>query len=264
MALLMTLPTPTPVPTPLAIPLEQVDEIASTSDELKRRADQGAPEAALLARRQTAGHGRHGRAWRGVDGNLHLSVLLRPKAAVTPGHWSLLAGVALAETVLAAYPAAELRLKWPNDLLLGPGPRPGGRVGKLAGILLEAGFDASPGGAPWLVAGFGVNLAAAPADLGRPAADLAALAMPAPEFAALLLRSLDQWRRRYERAGFEPVRAAWLARGPVPGQAIAADVGGRRIEGAFRGIRQDGALLLAAPSGEVAVSSGEIDGPRPA
>lgn len=230
--------------------LETVDEIGSTSEALKARAGGPGPEAALLARRQSGGHGRLGRPWRSIDGNLHLSVLLRPPNLRWPGHWSILAAVALADTVRPCLPdVGALRLKWPNDLMLGGG--------KLAGILLEAGV--APG--PWLVIGFGVNLAGAPMGLGRPVACLASVApAPAPEaFAGRLLHALQGWRDRYAAEGFAPVRAAWLAAAHAPGERIVLSMGTRRVHGAFRGLGDDGTLLLDGPEGERAITAGELE-----
>ncbi len=231
------------------IPLEVVDETGSTSEELKMRAVHPGPEAALLARRQSAGHGRLGRPWQSIEGNLHLSVLLRPQSLRWPGHWSILAAVALADTVHSYLPAGALRLKWPNDLLLDGG--------KLAGVLLEAGT--APG--PWLVIGFGVNLAGAPPGLGRPVACLASAApAPAPEaFADRLLQALQGWRARYVAEGFAPVRAAWLAAAHAPGERVTVGIGGQRVHGAFRGLGDDGALLLDGPGSELAITAGELE-----
>lgn len=231
------------------IPLEVVDEIGSTSEALKARAACPGPEAALLARRQSGGRGRLGRPWHSVNGNLHLSVLLRPQSLRWPGHWSILAAVALADTVRPCVPSGALRLKWPNDLLL--------NGGKLAGILLEAGF--APG--PWLVIGFGVNLAGVPSDLGRPVACLAsATPAPAPEaFAGRLLHTLQRWRARYAAEGFTPVRAAWLAAAHAPGERIVVGIGGRRVHGAFLGLGDDGTLLLDGPEGKLAITAGELE-----
>ena len=232
------------------IPLETLDEIGSTSEALKARATRPGPEAALLARRQSGGHGRLGRPWRSIDGNLHVSVLLRPPSLRWPGHWSILAAVALADTMRPFLPdPGALRLKWPNDLLLDGG--------KLAGILLEAGT--APG--PWLVIGFGVNLAGAPPGLGRPVACLASVApAPAPEaFADRLLQVLQRWRARYAAEGFTPVRAAWLAAAHAPGERIVAGAGAQRVEGTFRGLGDDGALLLDGPEGALAVTTGEVE-----
>lgn len=224
--------------------IEVVDELASTSEELKRRAAAGAGEAVLLARRQTAGRGRLGRPWATVEGNLHLSLLLRPPAPFRPGHWSVLAAVALADALSPHAPG--LRLKWPNDVLL--------HGAKLAGILLESGDDHGR----WLVAGFGVNLASAPEGTGRAVASLDGATTPdafAPELVAAFARS----RALYAAHGFPPLRQAWLARGPHPGAPVAAGLGDRRIEGRFAGLRDDGALLLDTPRGPVAVTSGEVE-----
>ena len=237
------------------IALEIVDETGSTSDVLKLRAVScPGQEAALLARRQVSGHGRLGRVWHSIEGNLHLSVLLRPQTLRWPGHWSILAAVVLAETARHYLPeplpeAEALRLKWPNDLLLGDG--------KLAGILLEAGVASGP----WLVIGFGVNLAGAPPGLGRPVADIGSRCpAPPPEaFAARLLEAMQDWRTRYERDGFDPVRAAWLAVAHKPGEPIAVGVGERRLHGTFRGLDGDGALLLDGPNGRIAVTAGELE-----
>lgn len=226
-----------------------MEEVGSTSDALKERAERGDGEVALLARRQTGGRGRLGRRWDTVDGNLHLSVLLRPASLRWPGHWSILAAVALAEAVRRYVPEkARLRLKWPNDVLLG--------AGKLAGILLETGGVARP----WLVIGFGVNLLRAPDGLGRPAAAFSAHAPPPPPelFAGDLLRSLDGWRARYATEGFEPVRRAWLRAAHGEGETVTATAGSERIEGRFAGLAGDGALLLETDAGRVAVAAGEV------
>ena len=232
-----------------AIPLEQRDEVGSTSDDLVARAIAGAHECALMARRQTGGRGRLGRRWETIDGNLHLSVLLRPPAPVAPGPWSLLAAVALADTLRTLLPApGMLRLKWPNDVLL--------NGAKVAGILLEAGSDPEP----WLVIGFGVNLAGAPVGLSRPTASIADL-VPAPRpntFAANLLTAVSHWRGRLVQEGFSPVRQAWLALGPAIGDALSAGTGPQRQTGTFRGLGPDGALLLNGPAGLTAIRSGEV------
>ena len=62
--------------------LEVHEAVTSTSDVLAARAVAGAPDGlAVLARRQTQGRGRAGRAWESPDGNLALSVLLNAAIA---------------------------------------------------------------------------------------------------------------------------------------------------------------------------------------
>lgn len=231
--------------------LETVASVDSTSEALKRRAAAGEMgEVALLARQQSVGRGRFERRWESPPGNLYLSALLRLGRVRAPGHWSILSAVVLAETVAALLPdPSAMRLKWPNDVLLGDA--------KLAGILLEAGDDHGP----WLLIGFGVNLATAPDGLDRPTASLAGLVTPpAPEtFARDLLARLEAWRARYASEGFEPVRTEWLSRGPDLGERVAATfAGGRRVEGVFDGLASSGGLRLATPTGPRTILAGEL------
>ena len=87
-----------------------------------------------MARRQTQGRGRSGRHWASEPGNLYASLLQRLACPQSDVHQlSLLAGVAVVEAIAAAagaQPIAGLRLKWPNDVLIGGA--------KCAGILPES------------------------------------------------------------------------------------------------------------------------------
>jgi BirA family biotin operon repressor/biotin-[acetyl-CoA-carboxylase] ligase len=234
------------------------DAVPSTSTVLAELAAAGEPEGlALLARRQTSGRGREGRRWESPEGNLHLSVLMRPPgAAREAAQWSLTAGVALAEVAAVTDPEPlALRLKWPNDLL-----RHGAKVG---GILAESALASDHAGAKlaWLVLGFGVNLAAAPRLPDRPTAALGHEAGPPEAFAARLLRCLDHWRGVRAREGFDPVRAAWMALGPEIGTGVAVRAGadGLVITGRYAGLAEDGSLLLEADDGSSRrIAAGEV------
>ena len=134
-------------------PLELLDCVGSTNDEARAAARAGAAHGwCVAARRQSEGRGRRGHVWASPEGNLYLSVVLRPQVA--PARLAGLAaacGIGAARALRAVAPAGDVRLKWPNDLLA--------RGRKLAGILVEV-----EGGAA--VCGIGVNVAAAPAELG--------------------------------------------------------------------------------------------------
>ncbi|MFC7477371.1 biotin--[acetyl-CoA-carboxylase] ligase [Dankookia sp. GCM10030260] len=229
--------------------LELHATLPSTADLLLRRAEAGEAEGlAILAREQTAGRGRSGRAWASPPGNLYLSVLLRPAGPAREApQWSLLAGLALAEAAAAAIgePAA-LRLKWPNDLLL--------RGAKCAGILAETALTPA-GGIDWLTLGIGVNLAHAPSLADRPTATLDG-AGPPEAFAARLLARLGHWRAVQAAEGFAPVRAAWRRFGPGEGERIT--LRGLPGGGLFAGLAEDGSLLLDIDGVRRAVPAGEI------
>ncbi len=196
-----------------------------------------------MAARQTHARGSRGRTWQTLEGNLAVSVLLRPAGpASDAGQWALLAAVALAE----ALPSDALRVKWPNDVVLG--------AAKVGGVLIDTALDVA-GRLDWLVLGFGANLAAAP-DLPNVAvvpggADPAAAA-------TLLLARLDHWDRVRQQDGFAPVRRAWLDLGPAPGSHMRVRWGNAEVGGAFTGLGDDGALLLQSGGRVHAMPTGEI------
>lgn len=203
----------------------------------------------MLAARQMAGRGRQGRRWESPEGNLYLSVLLRPALGAA---WAGRLGLTVAVAVAAALAphAPDLVLKWPNDVLRGEG--------KLAGILTDAEVAAG-GGLAWLVCGVGVNIAQQPTVPGRRVACLDPPA-PAPEaLADAILAELARWYGRLQREGFAPVRAAWLARAQAPGTPLRLAGPGKAVEGRFAGLGEDGRLLLTdAAGGVLAHGAGEL------
>ena len=125
----------------------ELDSVDSTNDYLRREYLQGQSSGmvAVLARSQTAGRGRAGRRWVSLPGaGLYLSIGL-PVAGQAVPYLPLCVGVAAAQVLEKLHVA--VRLKWPNDLLLGQQ--------KLGGILCES-FQSSAG--PVTVIGLGLNL----------------------------------------------------------------------------------------------------------
>ena len=100
---------------------------ASTERELDRLLEQGLqPPLAVIARRQSRGHGQQGRSWLSPAGGLWLSAALPwavPAEAMAAPALAVTLGLCLQLEALGLEP----RIKWPNDLLLE------GR--KLAGVL---------------------------------------------------------------------------------------------------------------------------------
>ncbi|RVT95414.1 biotin--[acetyl-CoA-carboxylase] ligase [Rhodovarius crocodyli] len=218
--------------------------LPSTSTLLRELADQGEPEGlAILARRQTAGRGTQGRAWESREGNLFISMLLRPAVPlrVVP-QAAFVAAVALHQ---AAGPAT--RLKWPNDLMLDGA--------KCAGILTETATDAA-GDLAWLMFGIGVNLAYAPEVPGRAVACLGA--QPVEAFAHRLLDAVSHWHALWLAEGFVPIREAWMRAGPELGSEVTATRAGSRLTGRYEGISEEGGLLLATEARTYALHSGEV------
>jgi BirA family biotin operon repressor/biotin-[acetyl-CoA-carboxylase] ligase len=140
--------------------------------------------------------------------------------------------------VQAWAPDADIRIKWPNDLLADGA--------KLSGILLERERDA-------IVIGFGVNLAGHPAEAGRPANSLRALTGTAPDpadFLTDLAAAFARWLGRWRGEGLAPVRAQWLASAHPPGTALSTTGSdGEPVQGLFDGLDESGALRLRLADG---------------
>jgi BirA family biotin operon repressor/biotin-[acetyl-CoA-carboxylase] ligase len=225
-----------------------LEEAGSTNTEAFKRASTGeAGPLWIVARRQTQGRGRSGRHWVSEPGNLYASLLTRLACSQSVAHQlSLLAGVAVAEAIAAAAGGAiaGLRLKWPNDVLIGEA--------KCAGILPES-HSVGRAAELTVVIGIGINLASHPPGLGRAATDLGAHGISiAPEaMLDLLDAAMQRWLAAWDCGqGFAQVRAAWLARGGRLGESLTVDTGRERIAGTFLDLDPDGALILRDALGQ--------------
>lgn len=217
-----------------------IDEVDSTNRLAFERAAAGEKGPLwIVARRQTAGRGRSGRPWSSEPGNLYASLLVEMACppTVVP-QVSLVAGVAVASAIkqVLGDRSAALRLKWPNDVLIGQA--------KCVGILAESTMGRE---SVTVVIGIGINLAWHPTDLGRMATSLAeqgAHISPDAMFDGLA-PAMQHWLEVWQcGVGFGSVRDAWLAQAGQVGENCSVNTGTERLEGKFLGIDAAGALLM--------------------
>lgn len=220
--------------------LRFVSETGSTNADLL--SDESAVEGDwLVAERQVAGRGRQGRSWQSPSGNFYGSTLVRLRAGDPAAPTlALVAGLALVDALELAAPGVALTLKWPNDVLRGRG--------KLAGILLERADDR-------VVAGFGVNLAVAPAIEGRETASLSDIAnITSANFAPLLAGSFARLLGAWRMTEASSLAAAWEQRAHPKGTALSVHVGpDEKVDGTFDGLDADGAMRLRRDDGSIAL-----------
>lgn len=228
--------------------IHRLGEVDSTMDEAHRLAEGGAEDGTVVvADRQRVGRGRLGRGWVAEEGGLWLSVIRRDPGEGALDPLSPRLGLALATALEEAIPGlANLRLKWPNDLLVG------GR--KVAGVLVETRWHGSR--CSWLVAGIGVNLTnPIPAALQEQATALGAItAVPAPE--DLVEPVATKLRAALDRV--DPLDAAellaWSVRDALQGQPLEAP-----IPGVAEGITPAGSLRVRRRDGRIVeVRTGEV------
>jgi BirA family biotin operon repressor/biotin-[acetyl-CoA-carboxylase] ligase len=231
-----------------------VNETGSTNADLAAalRSVEGWAEGDwLVARRQTAGRGRQGRAWFDGAGNFMGSTVVGMSAGdPPPASLSFVAAITVfqAARIIKDSPSG-LALKWPNDVLL--------NGGKLSGILLEMVRGQ-------VVVGIGVNLAQAPVLADRKTAALAdVIAAPDVEHFARVLaeqfaRNLAVWRA--DNLGGTLERFLGLSVHALGSPVTVHDTDGSVLSGTFAGLEEsDGALRLRLADGsERVIRAGDI------
>lgn len=210
--------------------VEEHDAVESTQTLARGRR----PWCAVVAHEQRRGRGQRERSFVSDRGGLYLSAVL-PYAG-DPLHsrgFALAIGWAAREALLALG-VRGLRLRWPNDLMIG--------ARKVGGILVEQ------GGPDTLVVGIGLNVTnrpwiAAP-ELREIACSLEeAVAAELPKREALVEALLSAVRRafmEFEATGFAGMVARLNASWGEP-RAVALELAnGSMRSGRFAGIRADG------------------------
>lgn len=233
-----------------------LDTVTSTNDEAVVLAAKGARAGTVVwARSQTKGRGRRGRSWSSPEGNLYLSLILRPgREARRAAELAFLAAIAIGEGIAPLIPpSVTIRYKWPNDVLLN------GR--KVAGILLETSLGPK-GGLDWLAVGVGVNLRDFPKGADYAATSLLAEGAEGLEpgrvlecFCQAFLTEYERWRDE----GFAGVRQRWLGRAAGIGELIEVRLDGETLSGIFAGLDGAGALILRrAGKEDRLISAGDV------
>lgn len=172
--------------------LRFIDEIDSTNNEIRRMAENGAPDGTLaIAEIQTAGKGRRGRAWTSPRGSgIWMSFLQRPDFA--PEYASMLTLVAAmaVERGIREQTGLDCQIKWPNDIVLN------GR--KICGILTE--MSTEEDSIRYVVVGIGINVNTKdfPEEISKTATSLAIETGHIVRRAPLVASILKAWEGFYE------------------------------------------------------------------
>lgn len=249
---------------PLGCAIHWFESTHSTNDVAARLAEARAPEGTVVvAEMQTAGRGRHGRAWFSPPGaGLYVSVILRPPVDMVKDTspvtlLTLASGVAIAEAVRAVT-GLPAQIKWPNDVLVG------GR--KLAGILAESALQA--GTLQFVVVGFGVNVrqASYPQEIASRVTSIEGETMQTPDRALILAEMVAMLGERYAdlRAGrFDAILGAWRQLASLLGAPVEWDSPSGVVRGRAEDIDRDGALLVRVGGKVERIVAGEVRWGKP-
>lgn len=235
----------------------ELDSTNSTNTECINHAlDGDSGNLWITAKTQTEARGSRGRDWQSEEGNLFASLLLVEPAerghAVVLSGLTFVASLALLWSIKENTKDIDVKLKWPNDVLLN------GK--KCAGILLES---QNINGATAVVIGIGVNCVSHPSNTNYPATNLEreGISLSAGQLFVSLATHMDGFLKQWDRGrNFGEIRNLWLKHAVGPGKPIIVKVPGKPDEtGIFETIDESGFLILNQKnSGRKRISAADI------
>jgi BirA family biotin operon repressor/biotin-[acetyl-CoA-carboxylase] ligase len=236
--------------------LEVLDETDSTNLHLLRRAAAADIHGCVcLAEFQRVGRGRRGRHWQSpLGGGIWLSIGWRFDTNLE----SITAlGLAVSVAVIRALHAAgaaDLGIKWPNDIVF--------RGRKLAGMLVEIVGEA--GGPCTAVIGLGVNTAMPSSCMrliDQPVTDLRSACtgeVRRNALAASLIDEIVAMAGDFEGSGFRKLHGEWTRYDVLLNRPVTVELPRETLHGVAGGIDENGALRIRCNGAERRLTAGDV------
>jgi BirA family biotin operon repressor/biotin-[acetyl-CoA-carboxylase] ligase len=225
--------------------------LQSTNTTAYRLAQQSATEwTVVVADVQTKGRGREGKKWESLKGGLWFSVILRPN--VPSPKLPLLQFLAAIATrqALENETGMSVKLKWPNDLVLGSA--------KLGGILIES--KTLGDSVSFAILGIGLNINQSKAQLPPEAVSLRLASGKQHDLRLLLGAILDQMRSSYDDLDNpSKIMEDWWRNCVHRPLRVQVTVSKDTVTGVSRAIDEDGSLIIETEDREIRkVSEGSL------
>ncbi len=222
------------------------DVLTSTNDKAKEQSNLATKPLVISAICQTKGRGRRGRTWVSKEGNLFFSQLLSFPMPLSD--LVFISSLSVAKAILEIAPQLAVKIKWPNDVLID------GK--KVCGILLETGENATA------IIGIGINLRQSPSadDILYPTTALGDLGVEISrdKFLKIYLQHFNYWTDIRLKQSFEPIRSAWLELAAFLDEKITVNCTAKNISGIFKGIDEQGLLLLKQEEKIIYIAAGDV------
>lgn len=164
----------------------------STNIRAKELGEKGAPHGTLVvAGQQSAGRGRRGRGWESPPGcSIYMSILLRPEFLPSKAPMlTLIMAYSVAEA-LRACTGMEVKIKWPNDIVLN------GK--KLVGILTEMSTEIDYINHVVIGVGVNVNMASFSEEIAKTATSLRIETGEIIKRSTLIVEMMKHFEKNYE------------------------------------------------------------------
>ena len=197
----------------------------------------------VISEQQTAGRGRQGKEWYSPDtGNIYMTIKFVDK---NPAPLSLIIGLLISEAMdSVSGQKINAGLKWPNDLLI--------KKKKICGILIESEINADE---VEFIVGIGINYSLPKKESWWGEISELADILPREKLINSILRGIIN----YSENGYENWKTEWEKRCMHMDTELKAVSNNQRdIEiGIFKGINEEGKMLLQTKSELKLISSGE-------
>jgi len=230
------------------------ESCTSTNDLAKKKAEEGEEEGTVIwAKEQTAGRGREGRKWISKKNKgLYFSIILRPLISST-SLFTFLGAISFIEVIKKKF-NLEIKLKWPNDLIY--------ERRKLGGILGEGAYKGNK--LCYLILGFGINtnyrIRDFPQEMRKKVTSLKIILNKEIENQKLLMALLEKINFLYNSNFIEKELIFFVNRYSFfkKGERIKVKTSRDIIEGEYKGINKDGALILLTKRKQIKIYSGHL------
>ena len=197
----------------------------------------------VISEQQTAGRGRQGKEWYSPNaGNIYMTIKFRDK---NPAPLSLIIGLLISEAMdSVSGQKINAGLKWPNDLLI--------NKKKICGILIESEMNADE---VEFIVGIGINYSLPKKESWW--GEIGELADILPR--EKLMNSILQNIIDYKENGYKNWKDAWEKRCMHIGIELKALSSNQKDTdiGIFKGINEEGKMLLQTERGLKIITSGE-------
>ena len=215
--------------------IKRYDIVSSTNDVAKELSKDIKEPTVIVAETQTSGRGRRGNKWISKTGNLFFSQIFSSRTTVS--NLAFVTSLSVVEAICNFNHNTNVAIKWPNDILI--------EDKKIAGILIENTPENN------VILGIGVNIISNPdtSEISYHSTNLSANGITSSK-ERLLEEYLKMFDKNYALCmqNFELLRIKWLQYASHLDQKIKVKRKNNVEEGIFKGIDEQGLLLLEQDS----------------
>ncbi|MFQ5456303.1 MAG: biotin--[acetyl-CoA-carboxylase] ligase [Nitrospirota bacterium] len=209
-----------------------------SADMAKKGVEEG---TVLIAEIQEKGRGRIGRSWFSPEGNIYLSIILRPAlSSQMASLLTLIASISVTR-VIRDITSLDAKIKWPNDIFI--------RNKKVGGILTELSADSEK--IRYAVVGIGLNVNIEKNDLPEEISSVATSlreeagrSIDRRSLVVNLLEDFELWYAVMKNRERDRILNEWKRLSDTIGRWVEVRLHDKKIEGLAYDITEDGYLKI--------------------